>query len=496
MQRKYGLPPARQLLLRLDDLRAARHRSVVPQADRAVSEDERRADRDRRERRAVARHGREQESSASSSTVRGVADPPITIAYRAEADDRRERLGRRRSALGRQFFCGPDLKDRFDEPSAPTTYDEVERNEINPITYCLVLRESADADDHRPARRTTTNDRYYAATTATRDEFQQFGWPAEAMKPFAAAWRDTALPERALHRRADGLSPSPARRSAAQRSARRKREGAGQLAAARLSDEPLSAARRRRAGTNSRLGASKKNLAEMTPRRRQVVFDDAKLHALGLLYHLQTTVAERDLKAAGGKPIVTFRDLELTDEFGTPDRLPPKPYVREGSADRLPVHAPRAGRSRHRRQSVLGRDDGPRRRVRVPVQHRLPSDEADFQGRRPRGTWTLVHTKHRNWSTDTDRAMVPLRSFVPREIDGLIVAGKNLGVSSIVQSALRLHGHGMHAGQAAATIAAVCLSKYLSSARNRKRAAARPRGATVTVAADRRRDEHASRRAC
>src|SRR5262249_47186516 len=82
-----------------------------------------------------------------------------------------------------------------------------------------------------------------------------------------------------------------------------------------------------------------------------------------------------------------------------------------------------------------------------------------FKNDDPRETWTLVHTKHRNWSTDTDRSMMPLRCLVPKSLDGLILAGKNLGVSSIVQSAVRLHGHGMLAGQAAATIAAVGLSE-------------------------------------
>ena len=57
--------------------------------------------------------------------------------------------------------------------------------------------------------------------------------------------------------------------------------------------------------------------------------------------------------------------------------------------------------------------------------------------------------------------MLPLRSLVPKSLDGLILAGKNLGVSSIVQSAVRLHGHGMLAGQAAATLAAVSLSQKM-----------------------------------
>jgi hypothetical protein len=71
--------------------------------------------------------------------------------------------------------------------------------------------------------------------------------------------------------------------------------------------------------------------------------------------------------------------------------------------------------------------------------------------------WVNVHTANRNWSTHTDRACFPLRSLIPVEIDGLLGASKNIGVSSIVSSAVRLHGQMMHTGQATGTIAAQCL---------------------------------------
>jgi hypothetical protein len=49
--------------------------------------------------------------------------------------------------------------------------------------------------------------------------------------------------------------------------------------------------------------------------------------------------------------------------------------------------------------------------------------------------------------------MFPLRGLVPIERDGLLGASKNIGVSSVVQSALRLHGQMMLCGQASATVA-------------------------------------------
>jgi hypothetical protein len=73
------------------------------------------------------------------------------------------------------------------------------------------------------------------------------------------------------------------------------------------------------------------------------------------------------------------------------------------------------------------------------------------------GPWKVEQTATRNWSTHTDRAGFPYRSLVPVEVDGLLGAGKNLGVSSIVSSAIRLHGQTMMAGQAAATAASIAL---------------------------------------
>lgn len=385
----------------------------------------------------------------------GTKNPPLRITLRPRITIDASDWGDVVRLSGAKYFCGPDLKERFNEPSAPTNYDEVGRNEINPITYNLVLRESS-TPTIIPEPKHYDERRYYAATIATRDDFQKLGWPKEAMKPFAPAWRDTALPKGPY---TEGPTVYHHRRLVD-----RRHFGFAAGTEAVLVNWPLQDYPTDRfpqhvvdALEAAEAGASKKNLAEMSPVLRRIVFADAKLHSLGLLHHLQTTAAERDLKAAGGKPIVTFRDLKLTDEFGTPDGLPLKPYVREGLRTECLYML--------REQDVRDTDG-----VQCWAKTMAPDGVFGFQfnidfhpTRRiflkddPRDTWSLVHTKHRNWSTDTDRSMLPLRCLVPREIDGLLVAGKNLGVSSIVQSALRLHGHGMLAGQAAGTAAFVCL---------------------------------------
>lgn len=352
---------------------------------------------------------------------------------------------------GAKYFSGPDLQDRFQEPSAPESFAEVGRSEINPITYNLVLRESMQPTIvPKPAR--YDERRYYATTIATREEFKSLGWPAAAMKPFAVAWRDTALPK-------GPYSESPTvyhhRRLVDRRHFSLPVGSERVLVNWPLQDYPTDRYPQHvvEALEQAEPGASQKNLAEMSPALRRIVFADAKLHSLGLLHHLQSVVAERDLAAAAGKPIVTFRDLELTDEFGTPDGLPLKPYVREAlrtdcvtmlrEQDVRDTDGVQCWAAKMSTDGVFGFqfniDFHPTRRI--------------FLNDDPTQTWTLVHTKHRNWSTDTDRSLMPLGSLIPRELDGLIVAGKSLGVSSIVQSAVRLHGHGMLAGQAAGALA-------------------------------------------
>ncbi|MCE9606932.1 MAG: FAD-dependent oxidoreductase [Planctomycetia bacterium] len=364
---------------------------------------------------------------------------------------------------GAKYFCGPDLKDRFQEPSAPESYDRIEHNEINPLTYCMVLRESAQPTI---IERPTGYDerRYFAATTSTAAEFAQLGWPQEAMKPFAQAWRDTALPNGPY---TDGPTVYHHRRLVDRRHLGLPAGSEAVLVNWPLQDYPTNRYPQPVVDALERLtvGASQKNVVEMNPRERQVVFNDVKQHTLGLLYHLQTTVAERDLAAAGADPnrkIVTFRDLQLTDEFGTPDHLPPKPYIREGLRTQAMYML--------REQDVRDTDGN-----QCWSKSMVPDGAFGFQfnidfhptkriflNDDTNATWTLVHTPLRNWSTDTDRAMLPLRSMAPLETEGLIVAGKNLGLSSIVQSAVRLHGHGMLAGQAAAAFSVVALREKLN----------------------------------
>lgn len=351
---------------------------------------------------------------------------------------------------GAKYSAGPDLRSRFNEPNAPEGPLAEDRNEMNPLSYCLVLRETdRDATIAKPA---SYDERTYLGTTnATTAEFKQLNWPPKAQQMNVPPFIATAYPEGIYsaqvslytHRRlvdAKHFQLGPNKETILVNWPTQDYP---------LYDFPQTVVDKLEA---TEKGASTKNIVDMTYEQRQIVFDDAKQHALGMLYHLQTTVqAKLDPKQ------VDFRRMALVDDFATADQLPPKPYVREGLRLEA-LYMLREGDLRMQR-------DEPRW-----AKHMVPDSVFAFQfnidfhpTRRVflnddrSQPWVNVHTANRNWSTHTDRGCVPLRSLIPVEVNGLLGASKNIGVSSIVSSAVRLHGQMMHTGQAAGTIAAQCL---------------------------------------
>ncbi len=330
---------------------------------------------------------------------------------------------------GAKYGAGPDLKARFGEASAPARFDEAGAQEMNPISYCVVLRETGGRDATVP-RPPTYDPRSFAGLDRIPP------WVDSDMNGgiYSPSGNSPYTHRRLVDRWHNGFAPGTE----------------ATFINYPVQDYPLCQLPQRvvDALERSEPGASKKNIVDLTPAQRRIIFEDAKQHALGTLHHLQTAVHDR----VGDFP-QSFRYLELSGEFGTPDRLPPKPYVREG----LRLEA-----------LYMLREQDIRAEAREPKWARvLPTDAAfafqfniDFHPTRRRyltsdrnGPWQFIHTPDRGWHTDTDRAVFPLRGFVPVALDGLLGCGKNLGVSSVVQSALRLHGQMMHAGQAVATLA-------------------------------------------
>ncbi|WP_449067255.1 FAD-dependent oxidoreductase [Prosthecobacter sp.] len=330
---------------------------------------------------------------------------------------------------GAKYSAGPDLKSRFGETSAPEAFDEAGPQEMNPISYCVVLRETLgkDATVPRPAD-------YDPRSFAALDKIPPWVDSDMSAGIYSPSGNSPYTHRRLVDRWHNGFAPGTE----------------ATFINYPVQDYPLCQLPQRvvDALEKTEAGASKKNIVHLNPAQRRIIFDDAKQHALGVLHHLQTAVHDR----VGDFP-QSFRYLKLTDEFGTADNLPPKPYVREG----LRLEA----------MSML-REQDIRASSREPKWAKVLPDDAvfafqfniDFHPTRRKyltedlnGPWQYIHTKDRGWHTDTDRAVFPLGGLVPVEMNGLLGAGKNIGVSSVVQSALRLHGQMMHVGQAAGTLA-------------------------------------------
>lgn len=336
---------------------------------------------------------------------------------------------------GAKYGAGPDLKSRFGEDSAPAAFDDAGEQEMNPISYCVVLRETLgkDATVPRPAN-------YDPLSFQSLDKLAPWVDSDMSAGIYSPSGNSPYTHRRLVDRWHNGFAPGTE----------------ATFINYPVQDYPLCQLPQRvlDALEKSEPGASKKNIVNLTPAQRRIIFDDAKQHALGVLHHLQTAVHDR----VGDFP-QSFRYLKLTDEFGTTDQLPPKPYIREGlrleALRMLSEKDIRATTREPKWAKVMLSDAAFAFQFNIdfhPTRRKYLTDDRN-------GPWQFIHTKDRGWHTDTDRATFPLRGLVPVEINGLLGCGKNIGVSSVVQSALRLHGQMMHVGQSAATLAAMSLDK-------------------------------------
>ena len=324
---------------------------------------------------------------------------------------------------GAEYEFGPDLKSEYGEPLAPEQRKGYPLTDMNPITYCLVLRET-DRTEPIPAPQNYDR-RSYDAHRYPRDPL----WLYESRRLIDHYnFADVASPDAlllcfpAFDYPLDVLPQS--------------------VCDALEATEP---------------GASEKNIVEMSREQRQIVFADAKLFSLGFLHYLQTVIHEQMPDQAH-----SFRRFELTDEFGTPDRCPPKPYIRESLRLKAMTMV--------RQQDTTG--FGGRSELFATV---MPHDgvacwqfEYDFHPTkrvfldegRTAGPWTTGFREGRTWGPPySGRCLFPARSLVPISFDGLLGAQKNLGYTSIVSSAVRLHDQSMAIGQAVGALAAVSLQE-------------------------------------
>lgn len=357
-------------------------------------------------------------------------EPPLTVKARLTIDS--TDWGDVVRLSGAPYMAGPDLRSRFGEPSAPEALDAGANQEMNPISWCPLLREAGkESTIPKPARYDV---RSFANTEKAR---LWVDWDGSGGIYNFAGWC-IYTHRRMIDRHHFGLAPGTE----------------AVILNWPASDYPLGSLPQHvvTALEKDETGASRKNIVEMSHAQREIIFQDAKQRALEFVYWLQTAAHDR----AGDFP-QSFRYMQLADDYGTADHLPPKPYIREGlRLEALYVL---------REQDVRTEKEKPLwAKAMVPDGVFGYQFNMDFHPTRrkfihndPTQPWHGAHYGTRDWSTHTDRAMFPLRSLVPTEMDGLLGCSKNIGITSMVQSSLRLHGQMMHVGAAAGVVAAMAL---------------------------------------
>jgi hypothetical protein len=326
---------------------------------------------------------------------------------------------------GAPYEFGPDLKSKYGEPLAPVEREGYPLTDMNPITFCMVIIET---DDYQPIPCPTGYDpRHY----------RQHRWPK------------------------DPLWLYPTRRLVDHYHFKQIQHPDVLLLCFPAIDYPLDVHPQVVADAleaNQR-GASQRNIVELTPAQRRIVFADAKQYSLGFLHYLQTEIHD-----AMEDKTHSFRRFKLTDEFGTVDNLPYKPYVRE-SLRMKAMYMMRqqdttgaGGNSSNFAQAMY--HDG----VAVwQFEYDFHPTKREFLADGDRTEpWRCGFRPGRTWGPPySGPSLFALRSLIPAKMDGLLGAQKNLGYSSIVSSAVRLHDQSMAIGQASGACAALALRENI-----------------------------------
>lgn len=352
------------------------------------------------------------------SSADDASDLTVSAALTIDASDWGDAI----KLAGADYEFGPDLKATYGEPLAPDSRDEYPLTDMNPITYCMVIVES---DRYAPIPEPLGYDvRNYDGHPYPKDPLWLY---ASRRLVDHYGFPDIQHPDVLLL-----CFPT--------------------------FDYPLDVLPKTVADALEAMqpGASRLNIVQMTRQQRQLVFEDAKQHSLGFLYYLQTVVHDE-------MPDKThsFRRFKLSDEFGTPDKMPPKPYVRESLRLKAAYMM--------RQQDTTGFGGQARNYASAMYDDGIAcwQFEYDFHPTKREfldehlgsaGPWQGGFRRNRTWGPPySGKSLFPLRSLVPEKVDGLLGAQKNLGYSSIVSSALRLHDQSIAVGQAAGAVAAVAI---------------------------------------
>lgn len=179
---------------------------------------------------------------------------------------------------------------------------------------------------------------------------------------------------------------------------------------------------------------------------RRKHLDAARQLSLSLLYWLQT---EAPNPRTGGTGFPGLRPRG--DVFGTTDGLAQYPYIRESNR----IKAEYLVRETDFRNDVPSNKDGP---VKYKDSVGTGGYRIDIHKPVKKGTGGMTETNHgKHWCQQ-----IPLGALIPVRVENLIPACKNLGVTSVVNGAFRLHFIEWNIGESAGALAAFCLQRNLT----------------------------------
>jgi hypothetical protein len=171
----------------------------------------------------------------------------------------------------------------------------------------------------------------------------------------------------------------------------------------------------------------------------------ARQLSLSLVYWLQTEAPnpERGMK---GFPGLRLRG----DVFGTEDGLAPYPYVREARR----IRAEFTVVEQHFRRDLAATRDGP---VEYADSVGLSGYRVDIARTGASGLPLAQENHGKHW-----RQQIPLGALLPVRVENVLPACKNLGVTSVMNGAFRVHPTEWNVGESAGTLAAFALERKLA----------------------------------
>ena len=176
--------------------------------------------------------------------------------------------------------------------------------------------------------------------------------------------------------------------------------------------------------------------------RDAITLAEGRMASLGYVYWLQTECPREDNPSRCGYPEFKLR----WDLFNMPDGIAPKPYIRE-SRRILALHT-------IIEQEIVAKDSS-------GVEWQTGDRAAHYDDSCGIGHyWLDVHngpSPEPGRFLDTKPFQIPLGALIPRRVENLLPACKNLGATHLTNGAFRLHPVEWNTGESAGALAAFCL---------------------------------------